>query len=188
MKVVLKGVRLAFPDLWEAKEYQKGDGKPRFSATSLVEPGSINDKNIRAAINEAASESFGAKAAAIVKGMLNNSNKFCYLDGNTKEYDGFADMMYLSSHRGEKQGAPLVIDANKAPLTATSGKPYAGCYVNATVDIYAQKGENQGIRASLLGVQFFKDGDAFAGSRANPDDFEDLSEGADADDFASEIL
>jgi hypothetical protein len=184
MKVVLKNVRLAFPDLWVAVQYQ-GKGAYRYGATFLVEPGSPNDMAIRKAINEAAAESFGSKAGAIVKSIEGNSNKFCYQDGNAKDYDGFEDMMYLASHRGEKQGAPLVIDTNKQPLAANAGKPYAGCYVNASVDIYAQKGENQGIRASLLAVQFFKDGDAFAGSRANPDDFEDLSEGADSEDFAS---
>lgn len=184
MKVVLKGVRLAFPDLWEPKIFE-GSQNARYSATFLVEPGSTNDKAIRDAIKTEANAAYGAKTAAVLKSYEGNSQKFCYLDGNAKEYDGFADMMYLSSHRGEKQGQPLVIDANKAPLTANSGKPYAGCYVNATADIYVQGGKYPGVRASLLGVQFFKDGDAFAGSRANPDDFEDLSEGADADDFAS---
>ena len=187
MKVVLKGVRLAFPDLWEPKKFQ-GSDNARYSATFLVDPGSTNDKAIRDAIKSVATEAYGKKTDATLKSYEGNSNKFCYLDGNAKEYDGFADMMYLSSHRGEKQGQPLVIDANKQPLSANSGRPYAGCYVNATADIYVQGGQFPGIRASLLGVQFFKDGDAFAGSRANPDDFEDLSEGADSEDFASSVL
>lgn len=184
MKVVLKGVRLAFPDLWEPKIFE-GSQNARYSATFLVDPGSTNDKAIRAAIKQEAETAYGTKAAAMLKSYEGNSQKFCYLDGNVKDYDGFADMMYLSSHRGEKQGQPLVIDTNKQPLTANSGRPYAGCYVNASVDIYTQSGKYPGVRASLLAVQFFKDGDAFAGSRANPDDFEDLSEGADSEDFAS---
>lgn len=188
MKVVLKGVRLVFPDLWEPKEFETGDGKPRYSATFLVEPGSANDKAIRDTIKAVAKEAHAAKADAVLKTMEGNSQKFFYLDGNAKDYDGFADMMYASSHRPANQGAPLVMDRDKQPLAATSGKPYSGCYVNASIDIYAQVGKNPGIRASLLGVQFFKDGDAFAGSRANPDDFEDLSEGADSEDFASSVL
>src|SRR5690242_13516824 len=99
MKVVLKNVRLAFPDLWEAKEFETGDGKPRYSATFLVEPGSDNDKAIRAAIKEVAKEAHGVKADAILKTMEGNSQKFFYLDGNAKDHDGFADMMYVSSHR-----------------------------------------------------------------------------------------
>ena len=49
MKLKLTNVRLAFPDLFEAKEFEAGDGKPRYSATFLVEPGSENDKAIRKA-------------------------------------------------------------------------------------------------------------------------------------------
>jgi hypothetical protein len=184
MKVVLKGVRLAFPDLWEPKRFE-GSDNARYGATFLVEPGSANDKVIREAIRSVAKEAYGNKLEVALKHYEGNSAKFCYLDGNMKEYDGFADMMYLSAHRGEKQGAPLVMDRNKDTLAANSGKPYAGCYVNGSVDIYVQGGKFPGIRASLLAVQFFKDGDAFAGSRANPDDFEDLSEGADADEFGT---
>lgn len=184
MKVVLKNVRLAFPDLWEPKQFD-GKGDARYSATFLVEPGSDTDKAIRTAVKAVADEAYGAKSAATLKSFEGNSGKFCYLDGNSKEYDGFEDHMFLSAHRKENQGKPLVLDRNKEVLEANSGKPYAGCYVNGSVDIYAQKGQYPGIRASLLAVQFFKDGDAFAGSRANPDDFEDLSEGADSEDFAS---
>ena len=188
MKVVLKGVRLAFPDLWVAKEYEAGDGKFRYNATYLVEPGSDNDKAIQAAIGEVAKETYGAKASAMLESLRGNANKYCYLKGDLKEYDGFAGMLYLSTHRNQGQGAPKVVDKDpKVDLLASSGKPYAGCYVNATVDIYAQKGQYPGIRASMIAVQFAKDGDAFAGTPASADDFEDLSDGADSDEFASMV-
>lgn len=175
MKVVLKDVRLSFPDLFEPVQYQ-GKGAFRYNGSFLVEPGSENDKKIRTAIKEAATESYGAKAAVQLKGMENNSNKYCYMDGDLKEYDGYAGMMCLSAHRSQAQGAPAVVGRDKnVKLTAADGKPYAGCYVNASVEIYAQKGENPGIRASLIAVQFSKDGDAFAGTPANTDDFDDLA-------------
>lgn len=180
MKVKLKKVRLSFPDLWTAVEFKVGDGKPRFNATFLIEPGSENDKAIRHAIGEAAKETFGAKAPAILKSLEGNANKYCYLDGNLKEYDGYEGMMYLACHSKVK---PYVCDKNpEIPLTAESGRPYAGCYVNATVEIYAQKGENQGVRASFTGVQFAADGDAFsAGRPATPEDFDTVEEGAGGD-------
>lgn len=143
MKVKLKEVRLSFPDLFTAVEYQVGDGKPRFNATFLLEPGSENDKAVRAAIQAVAEEAYLKKAPALLKQWEGNSQKFCYLDGNTKEYDGYADMMYLSAHTKTK---PLVIDRNpQVKLTAQDGKPYAGCYVNASVEIYAQKEPNPGV-------------------------------------------
>uniref|UniRef100_UPI0025B91E9B ssDNA-binding protein n=1 Tax=Candidatus Symbiopectobacterium sp. TaxID=2816440 RepID=UPI0025B91E9B len=78
---------------------------------------------------------------------------------------------------------PLVIDRDRSALTAADGKPYAGCYVNATIDIWAMDNNfGKRINASLGGVQFLCDGDAFAGGGvATPDDFENMSEGADAE-------
>ncbi len=181
-KVKLQDVRISFcQSLFEPEQYQ-GKGPFRHSATFLIEPGSANDKAICAAILAAAAEKWPKKAQAMVDGMKGNSNKFCYQNGDLKDYDGYQGMMYIASHRKQSDGQPLVIDRNKAPLTATSGKPYGGCYVNATIDIYAQDGENSGIRAGLLAVQFLKDGDSFGGaSKGKADDFDDMGEGSDAD-------
>lgn len=174
MKVKLSDVRLAFPVLFEPEQYQ-GKGSYRYSATFLIVPGSENDKRILEAIKTVAAEKFGKKADALVASWQNNAQKLCYLDGNLKEYDGFEGMKYLSSHRRQEDRAPTVIDRNKSPLTAKDGRPYAGCYVFATVDVWAQVGENQGVRCALQGVQFSKDGDAFSGSApASPDEFDDL--------------
>ena len=176
----LKKVRLSFPNLWEPKEFKTGDGKPRFDATFLVEPGSDNDAAIKKAIVEAAKETYGAKWQAILKSMEGNSNKYAYLDGNLKEYDGYEGLMYLACHSKVR---PYICDRDPTvALAADSGRPYAGCYVNATVEIYAQKGENQGIRASFTGVQFAADGDAFsAGKPATAGDFDTIEEGAGDD-------
>lgn len=178
-KVKLNNVRLSFPQLFEAKAFEPG-AKPRYDATFLVEPGSANDKAIRAAIDEAAKETYGAKAAAHVKAFEGNSNKFCYLDGDLKpEYDGYGGMLFLACHTTAR---PMLIDRDKTPLVEADGKPYAGCYVNATVDIYAQSGKYPGIRASFNAVQFAGDGDAFGGGApGSVDDFEDLSNGIDDD-------
>lgn len=174
MKVQLKEVRLSFPDLFEAKPFEAG-GPKRYSATFLIEPGSENDKAVQAAIKEVAKEKWGKKADATLAGIKGNSNKYCYLDGNTKEYEGYQGMLVLSSHRREQDGRVTVIDRGKTPLTPADGKPYGGCYVNASVDIWAQDGQYSGIRCGLMGVQFVKDGDAFGGAApASPDEFEDL--------------
>lgn len=170
--IKLVNVRLSFPDLFVAKEFKIGDGKPRFNATFLVEPGSENDKAIQAAIKAEAEATYGAKAAAMLASMKGQSNKFCYLDGNLKEYEGYAGMRYLACHSKTR---PLVIDRDRTILSQEDARPYAGCYVNAKVSIYAQKGENAGIRAAFSGVQFSKDGDAFsAGGPASVDEFDAL--------------
>lgn len=182
-RVILKNVRLSFPTLWEPKEYEPGDGRPRYSATFLVDPGSENEVNIRKAIKAEADAKWGKKADAILKSLEGNSNKFCYLDGSIKEYTGYEGKFYLTSHRQASSGPPAVVDKDKTPLAPDSGKPYGGCYVNASVDIYAQAGANQGIRCGLVAIQFAADGEAFAGSPATADDFDDLSSEDEDNDF-----
>jgi len=189
MKIKLKNVRLAFPDLFEAVEYEVGDGKPRYNATFLIEPGSANDKEIRAAQLAAVEEKYPGKGAAKLKAFAEDGAT-CYINGDRKEYDGYAGNWALSSHRQAKDG-PVgvygnVIDPQTGQvcvLARESGKPYAGCYVNATVDIYSTTGKNSGVWCGLIAVQFHKDGDSFGGaSRASADDFE-AAEGAEEGDI-----
>ena len=174
--IIIKDVRLSFPRLWTAQEFKAGDGKPRYDASFLIPKGSETDKAIQAAMLAATTETHGKKAPALLAQWAANPNKCCYTDGDTKEYDGYEGMMALSTHRPAKQGDPLIIDRDKSPLLETDGRPYAGCYVNAKVSIYAQAGDNPGIRASFSVVQFVRDGDAFAGSgKPTAEEFEELA-------------
>lgn len=184
MKVKLANVRLSFPDLFEAVQFQ-GSGPFNYRAQLLVEPGSDNDKAIKAAIDAVAKAKWAAKAPAVLK-AANATQKICYIDGNTKEYDGYADKMALSTTRDQGKGRPMIIDRDKSPLTAADGKPYAGCYVNASIEFWAQDNQyGKTVRCTLLGVQFFKEGDAFGGGSApSEEDFEDLGVTETADDLA----
>lgn len=179
MKVKLKNVRLAFPALFEAKTVN-GEGKPAFSAALLLDPADPQVKVINAAIEQVAKDKWGAKSDAILVG-LRKTDKLALHDGDTKaQYDGFPGNLYISSRSATR---PLVIDADKSPLIEADGKPYAGCYVNASIELWAQD-NNYGkrVNASLGGVQFFQDGDAFAGGgAASEDEFDDVTSGADAD-------
>lgn len=180
-KITLKNVRLSFPDLFHAVEFKTGDGKPRFNASFLIEKGSANDALIRKAIKEEGLEVLGKKSDATLAAWAPQTNKYAYADGDLKEYEGYAGMMVLSAH---SKSRPLTIDRDKSPLVEADGRPYAGCYVNAIVDIYVQSGENPGLRCGFSGVQFYAEGDAFSGGRAaSVDEFEDLGEGSDASAF-----
>jgi hypothetical protein len=195
MDLVIRNVRLSFPDLFFPVEFKKGDGKPRWNASFLVKPGSEADKAIRAAIEAEAKAEWGAKAAETLKGMAGQTNKYCYLSGDTKSYDGYAGMMVLASHRSAKlksgapNAAPIILDSvagadgKPARLDANAGRPYAGCYVDAKVSIYCQKGENPGVRSSFSVVQYVGKGEAFSAGAPNDDEFEAVTEGADAGDL-----
>lgn len=182
MKIKLKNVRLAFPQLFEAKTVN-GEGKPAFSASFLLDPTDPQVKDIQAAVDTVAREKWGAKADAILK-QMRAADKTCLHDGDLKSnYAGFAGHLFVSARSATR---PWVLDADKTPLTAQDGKPYAGCFVYAVLDLYAQD-NNYGkrINAVLGGVQFYRDGDAFSGGQAaTEDDFEDISSGADADSLA----
>jgi len=178
----LENVRLSFPDLFEASEYE---GKWAYRAAFLIEPGSKTDKDIEAAIKVVAKDKWNDKADGILKRVPRTSKEFCYYSGDLKEYDGYAGNMALSTTRGQDKGRPGIYDKDKSPLTAADGKPYPGCYVNAQVEFWAQDNKHgKTVRCTLIGVQFRRDGDAFtAGTAPDADAFEDISEGADADDL-----
>lgn len=182
MKITIRNARLAFPSLFDAKTVN-GEGTPAYSATLLIEKSDPQLKAINEAIDKAAAEKWGVKAAAQVT-ALRKADKICLHDGEMKSaYAGFEGCMYISARNVAR---PTVVDADKRPLVAADGRPYAGCYINAILDLWVQD-NNYGkrINATLMGVQFARHGESFTGGgAATADDFEDVSEGVTADDLA----
>ncbi|SFN20391.1 Protein of unknown function [Izhakiella capsodis] len=179
MKVKLNNVRLAFPALFEPKTVN-GEDAPRFSATFIFPVDHPCLKDIDAAIAQVAKDKWGPKADSVLK-SLRSGLKVCLHDGDEKvEYEDYSGNKFLSASNKVR---PLVIDRNRSVLTTADGKPYAGCYVNATIDIWAMDNNfGKRINASLGGVQFCRDGDAFAGGgMTTENDFDDMSAGVDAE-------
>lgn len=180
MKVVLKNVRLAFPQLFEPKAF--GEVKPAFSASFLIDPVENKDvlESVKAALAQVATEKWGTKSSEMLT-MLKAQNKLCLHDGAEKaKYDSFMGNLFISAR---SETAPGVFDNKKdasgtlVRLQQRDGKPYAGCYVNASIDIWAQANTfGTRINAALLGVQFHRDGEAFSGSRpSDGDEFEEFA-------------
>lgn len=182
-------VRLAFPVLNTPEQFQ-GTGKPRYSGTLLVKPGGANDKKIRAALRATAAAKWGeAKAEAAVK-SIEASGKIAYKDGDAKsDYDGFAGNWSLAAH-AQESAPPTLLDGVKNRLPRNTGVIYAGCHVNASIEIWAldkSKGFGNQLNANLRGLQFAAAGDSFAAARpADDDEFEAVEGAHDAedDDFA----
>jgi Enterobacter phage Enc34, ssDNA-binding protein len=180
MRLMIRDVRLAFPNLWKATAPSSG-GEPAFSASFIMPPNHPQMKEVNAALNAVAKEKWGAKAPAIYK-ALESSDKLCLHDGDTKaEYDGYEGNKFISTRSKVR---PTVIDQQRQELTEADGKPYSGCYVNASIELWAQD-NNYGkrVNAQLRGVQFLRDGDAFAGGSrpADADEFDEIGV-ADGDD------
>ena len=82
------------------------------------------------------------------------------------------------SFKSSANKRPIVIDRDKSPLIEEDNKIYAGCYVNAIVDVCVQN-NNYGkiVNGNLYGIQFVKDGEAFgSGPTDVGDNFDDLYE------------
>ena len=170
MKVHLKDVRISFANIFDAKQVQ-GQGDAKFSASFIFAKTSPVVAELKTAISAAATEKWGAKAGEVLK-ALQASDKLCLHDGDAKsDNDGYVGNFFVNASNKTR---PLVIGPQREPLVAADGKPYSGCYVNAIVEIWPQDNQfGKRVNASLLGVQFLRDGERLAGGGvAAADDFE----------------
>ena len=187
MKIIIEDVRLSFPALFVPQAI--GDGEPAYGAKFILDPKSEAVKKIKAAIKEVAKEKWKDEADAVLK-LLEEKGKIAFVEGpyrnskTGKVYDGFEGMFHINSRTPESKPAPKVFDRSKREVTAKDGVVYGGCYVDASIDIWAQDNTwGRRVNCSLLGVRFVRDGDAFSGSApASADDFADLEPSA-GDDF-----
>lgn len=181
MKVRLSNTRLAFANLFEAKSVA-GEGDPRYSSAFIIDPTSPDVAKIKAAIKAVATEKWKDKAPGILAKLV-TERRVCFVEGPRtndagEPYAGFEGKFSINA--GNKS-RPLIIDRDRSPLTQSDGKPYSGCFVDASIELWAQDNQyGKRINATLRGVQFRSDGDAFGGGApASQDEFDDLSDGAD---------
>ncbi|MBE0469618.1 MAG: DUF2815 family protein [Methyloprofundus sp.] len=173
MKIKLQNVRLSFPSLFRKAVFQGEETK--YEATFLLDKELHADKIIE--IQRAIAE----KIKTELKGAKVSADKLCLKDGDEIAYDGYDGCWSLKASNNKR---PMVIDRDKSPLTEDDDKLYAGCYVNAVIELWAQNnGFGKRINANLLGVQFVKDGTPFSDSvTASVDDFDDFDAFGDDDD------
>lgn len=179
--VRLRNVRLSFPALFEARSMEEGK-KPTFQATFLIDPQDENAKYLKQGIDALVKSAF--------KGKHPGRERVCLRDGADKAergIDGYEGMWYCSSNCVK---APPVVDRDLTPLTAKDNKPYAGCYVNATIRLWTQDSKEWGkrVNAQLRAVQFWGDGEPFGEGSANTEEeFADTSEGGTSADAADAL-
>lgn len=173
--IKLNNVRLSFPELFKAKAFQEGQ-TPKFSASFLIDPSTKEGKKlikmIRKEIDDLAKSNWS-------KGVP-KSLKICLQDGNTKDYDGYEDMMYVSSNNDTR---PVLVDRKRNPISEQDDVLYAGCYVNASINLWCQDNQwGKRVNAGLRAIQFVADGEAFGGARVDVDEEFDDVDDDDLDD------
>lgn len=181
MKHSLLNVRIAFPHIFEPKANEKGE--LQFSAAFIFPPDHKGIPGLEAVIQEVGKAKWGVKWPQIYK-ELKAGDRLPVHNGDSKaSLTGYEGNLFVNAYNKVR---PLVLDRDKSPLTAQDGKPYSGCYVNAILDVWAMENQyGKRINCQLQGVQFVKDGEAFAGGgvAATDADFEEIEDGADADDL-----
>ena len=178
--VMLEDVRIAFAHgLFTASQVQ-GQGKPAFSASFLFPKTHAAYNILQKAMLEVAEAKWPGKGRETLQALI-AGNRIAMRDGASKpEIAGYPGNWFVSA-RSYVQ--PTVIDGKRNVLTAASGKPYSGCYVNARLNIWAQQHSQYGkrINAQLTGVQFVRDGEPLAGGgAAGVEDFGEIEESAQA--------
>lgn len=190
MRMMIKDVRLAFPQIFTPKAFND-DGEPAYSAALIIDPkvskayvieeaGMLTPIKITEALERVAKDQWGAKAGTVLDD-LTAKGRVCFVagpktDSSGQPYAGFEGAYHMST-RGKTR--PLCLNRDKTPVAEQDGVIYAGCYVNASVELWTQDNKwGKRINASLRGVHFVRDGDAFTGGApASPDEFPDLDVG-----------
>ena len=181
MEYMLKNVRIAFPALDEKQSV--GDGEPAYGAKFIIPPDSAISAAMDKIIVEVANEKWKDKAAGVLD-LLKEKDKMFFLHKpyrNTKTgepYLGFDKMWSAGARKADMQ--PTIFDKFGNQVTEKEkikALIYSGCYVNAKIDIWAQDNQyGRRINASLLGVMFASDGEAFGGGApAKKEDFAGLA-------------
>lgn len=173
----LKNVRLSFPKLFVPEAVEEG-GKLKYSAAFILDntAHAALIKLIETTTDRVALDEFKKKIPLRHK-PLRDGNEF-------PDMDGYGDGVMFVSAKSDRR--PPVVDRDPSyPLTADDSRPYAGCYVNANIRLFAydHKTGGKGVSAELRSVQFAKDGEPFGAGPVNPEEeFEKIAD-AEYDDL-----
>lgn len=180
-RLKIKGVRIAFPNLYVPTATQGSDTK-RYGCTFLVEKGSEAEQMIKAAMVKEAKAKWGDEGLDTLKRLV-ASNKTCYNDGEIKSHlAGYSGRMFLNASSLDK---PTVVDRDCTPMDSANNKIRSGNLVRGIVEIWVMDNQyGKRICCQLNGVQFDADDGVNYGAGSAPakaSDFDLLEEAEGAD-------
>lgn len=92
------------------------------------------------------------------------------------------DYMFLKATRRPEDGMPKLVGRDRHTVAQSEGLFVSGAFVNALISLWAYDNQSTGISATLLGVQWVKEGEPFADApMAAEDDFGDLDAGKESE-------
>lgn len=173
-KLKLTNVRLSYPHLFVPAKALEAGKEPKFQATFLLDKVKHADviKKLEALTDRVALDLFKRKVPLKHKPLH---------DGNEcEDKEGYDDSIMFVRSSSDRR--PVVVDGDLTPLTKDDPKPYAGCYVNASIRLFAYEHPTggRGVSVGLLAVQFLRDGESFgAGPVKAEDEFEPVADSTD---------
>lgn len=167
-KLVLKGVRLSYANIWEPKEDQSG--VPKYSCSLLIPKSETKQLNaIKKAIEAAKID--GKAKLADKKGNVPSSVKTPLRDGDEDREDDEVYMGHFFINANAKN-RPQIVDKKVEPILDQS-EVYSGCYANVSVNFFAYNSDgNKGIGCGLGNIQKVKDGERLGGGSTAEEDFD----------------
>lgn len=199
-RVKLKNVRLSFPHIYEAQERENDDGTTRenFNCALMIPKDHDQIDQIKKALKRAGLE---ARKKAWGDDEKNwpkiPGHRQFFKDGDNEDHterDEYADHFFINAS-APKSRPPSVVtnrkDKNNKWIEAEQGgknSPYAGCYVIAIIEVWAQKKDTKKnipnrLNATIEIVQFYADGEPFGAQRADPNDLLDDDDVTDEGDI-----
>ena len=173
--VLLKNVRLSYPKIFTPAPFGDEGGDPFYSANFIL------DKKINAEAIKQVQARIDALKKEKWKGKPPGGIKLCLRDGSERDgSDGYGDGVMFLSASSKQDRKPRVVNKSFEPLDPADGKPYAGCYVHASIRLWAMDNKfGKRINAELRVVIFHADGEPFG---AAPVDAESEFAGVDLDE------
>ncbi len=174
--IIIENVRVSFPHLFTRPIINGEEGK--CGCVLMLDPKkhAAEIDQLEASIEELTKERF--------KGRKIPSDKVALRDGEDKgrpEYEGY---MVLSANAKDR---PAVVGKNGKEIDSEDqNEIYAGCYVNAKVQLWAQDNNfGKRINGQLIAIQFAADGEPLDGTYVSKEEamsgFKAVEE--DDDDF-----
>lgn len=166
VRVKLNNVRASYLHVF--KKHQFEDNDPKYSGTFIIDPKSREAKKNLEDLNNAIDD--------VIDATFNGKEpKEIYCEA-LKGEDEWKGMLIVKSSNHNR---PKILDQRREPLHEEDGKPYSGCYVNVILDVYGQT-KYKSVQATLMGVQFLRDGDPLSGGQISDDEFDEVDEEDDS--------
>lgn len=167
--IIIKNVRVSFPDLFEPKSVAGSD--PKYAATLVFDEGDAQVDELHAVV--------GDLQKAELKGKRLSDRQICLREGERPEYDGCHILI------AKNKAAPVVLDGDGRTriVNARDSRIYSGCRVNAKISLHANTlAGQQAVYAKLHAIQFAGDDEPFAGGQLTEDQAMDGFDAVDGDD------